>query len=413
MFFKPRFFYGYAIVILAFLVMAANLGLQTSFSIFFKPMTEELGWARTVTSGAFSLSQIMGGLSFILMGWLFDRYGIRLILVICGILTVIGYLLMSQVEAVWQIYLYFGILVGIGSAVFAPLLSTVARWFVKRRSMMTGISFAGVGFGMLVFPPLINWFITLYDWRVAFIIVSIIIFFIALAALFLMISSPAQAGQKPYGEAETTEEEAGNEGESFTLRQAMQTRHFWLFCCSVACFGFCFFSIQLHIAPYATDSGISSAGAATVMAVIGGASIAGQILLGSAGDRIGNKRAFLVGLVLLALGVVIAVFAKDLWMFILLAVLLGLGFGDCGTQESPIGAWLFGLKSHGVIFGFIAFSFTIGSAIGPTVFGAIFDATGSYTYAFVVSIILAVAALSMTAFVRKTPLKPSVEKLKP
>jgi OFA family oxalate/formate antiporter-like MFS transporter len=400
--FSPRFFYGYVIVIMAFLIMMVFMGLQTSFSIFFKPMTTELGWARGVTSGAFSLSQVTGGIFFILLGLIYDRFGIRVIVIICCLTTILGYLLMSQVHSVWQIYLFFGVLIGIGAAIFVPLLSTVARWFVARRSTMTGISFAGVGFGMLIFPPLINWFISLYDWRSSFFFLSAIILIISVLAVVLLKSSPDSVGQTAYGVNTEIDEDSKGIDVSFTLKEAMQTRQFWLFFCTLVCFGFCFFSIQVHIAPYVTDLGISSTGAATVMATIGGACIAGQIGLGSLGDKIGCHRAFLIGLALLAAAILTLLFARDLWAFIIFAVFLGLAFGDCGTQESPIAAWLFGLKSHGVIFGFFACSFTIGSAVGPTAFGYIFDATGSYHYAFLVSVGLAVLAVLMMLFVRRT-----------
>ena len=102
---NSRFFYGYVIVAMSFLIMTVFLGLQSSFSIFFKPISADLGWTRAVTSGAFSLSQITGGITFIILGWLYDRYGIRLIVIICGVASILGYLLMSQMQTVWQIYL--------------------------------------------------------------------------------------------------------------------------------------------------------------------------------------------------------------------------------------------------------------------------------------------------------------------
>jgi MFS family permease len=406
---KPRFFYGYVVVIMSFLIMTVFLGLQTSFSIFFKPITEEMQWSRAVTSGAFSLCQIVGGIFFILMGGLNDKFGIRIVVILCGIVTVLGYLLMSQIHAVWQIYLFYGVLIGAGSAIFVPVLSTIARWFVQRRSMMSGIAFAGVGFGMLIFPPLINRFISYYDWRSSFIVLSVIIFIVSVLATLFLKSNPREIGQVAYGENNITRESLKSGEKSFSLKEAMQTGQFRLFCATLICFGFCFFSIQVHIAPYATDLGISSAGAAAIMAVIGGAGIAGQIGMGSIGDRIGYKKAFLIGLVLLVLAMLALILARELWAFFIFAVFLGLAFGDCGTQESPITAWLFGLASHGVIFGFFACSFTLGAAIGPVIFGYIFDVTGSYQYAFWVSATLAIVAVIMTTFLRQTTAKPTLE----
>ena len=203
----PRFFYGYVVVIISFLIMSLTLGLHGSFGIFFKPIMEELGWTRTVISGAFSLSQIMGGLIGIVMGGLNDRFGPRAVMTISGLLIALGYLLMSQIHAVWQLYLFYGIMISVSIAIFTPLLSTVARWFVHRRGMMTGIVFAGSGVGMLIMPLVVNWIISAYDWRISCLVLgAVILIVVVLAAQFLK-RDPGQVGQKAYGENNTREEE--------------------------------------------------------------------------------------------------------------------------------------------------------------------------------------------------------------
>jgi MFS family permease len=399
---QNRFFYGYLVVIVSFLVMMVFLGLQASFGIFFKPITDTLGWSRTVTSGAFSLSQVAGGFACIAIGGLNDRYGPRVTITLCGILSVLGYFLMSQIQEVWQLYLYYGILIGIGVGAYVPILSTVAKWFVKRRSMMSGIAFAGTGFGMLVLPPVINWLLSSYDWRLTFVVLTIIILIISILSAVLLKNDPGEVGQRAYGESSEKGKGPGLESKSFTFKEAMLTREFWIFCIVLFFYGFCFFSLQVHIAPYATDKGISSAEAAAIMAVIGGASIVGQLVFGSMGDRIGYKGAFWIGLVFIVLSILVVLLAKELWTFFLFAALLGIAFGNCSTQESPIAAWLFGLKSHGLILGFCAFCFTIGAAVGPLLFGYLFDNSGNYQLAFWIAGILALAAVILMPFLRKS-----------
>ena len=385
---KSRFFYGYVIVIISFMVMMVILGLQTSFGIFFKPIIETLGWSRTATYGAFSLSQIVGGISCIVIGGLNDRFGPRVSVTLCGILSVLGYFLMSQMQAVWQLYLYYGILIGAGIGVFVPILSTVAKWFFHRRSMMSGIAFAGTGFGMLIFPPLINWLFSAYDWHLTFVVLALITLAGSILSALFLKRDPSKVGQVAYGQsnAGTKNINAGNK--SYTLREAMLTRQFWLFCIALLGYGFCFFAMDVHIAPYATDVGISSAGSATVLSILGGATIVGQI-------------GFLVGIICIVAATFILIVFNQLGAFYLSAILLGLAFGNCSTQESPIVAWLFGLASHGIILGICAFSFTIGAAIGPLVFGYIFDMTGKYQYAFWITAVLAIATVILTVSVKQ------------
>lgn len=399
---KARFFYGYIVVIISFLIMMVILGLHASFGIFFKPIIEELGWTRAVTSGAFSLSVIMHGLLGIVMGGLNDRFGPRVVMTLCGLLSALGYMLISQIQTVWHLYLFYGVMIGVGSSIFVPLLSTVARWFVQRRSMMTGIVFAGSGVGMLILPPVINQLISAYDWRVSFLILGVIIMIIVVLTAQFMKRDPSQVGQVAYGENNTGEEGLKLGTKAFSLKEAVRTRQFWMFFATLICYGFCFFSIQVHIAPYATDLGISAATAATILATIGGATIIGQTGLGSAGDKIGYRQAFLVGIILIALAVFTLMLARELWTFFLFAVFLGLAFGDCSTQESPIAAWLFGLASHGLILGFFGFGFTIGAAIGPVTFGYIFDVTGNYQFAFLVCVALSIVAIILTIFLKPT-----------
>ena len=398
---KPRFFYGYTVVIISFFMMMVIMGLHACFGIFFKPIIEELGWTRTVTSGAYSLSQIVGGLLGIVMGGLNDRLGPRVVMTLCGLLTALGYILMWQTHAVWQLYLFYGILIGVSVAVFTPLLSTVARWFIQRRGMMTGVVMAGAGVGMIILPLLINWLIFAYNWRIACLILGIVILIVVVLTAQFLKRDPSKVGQAAYGESDTVEEGLKLGTKGFSAKEAMLTRQFWLFFATLICYGFCIFSIQVHIAPYATDIGISTTNAAIILSTIGGASIIGQIGLGSAGDKIGYKRTFLIGLVLIVLAIFTLILAKELWAFFLFAILLGVAFGNCSTQESPIVAWLFGLASHGVLLGFLVFSFTIGAAIGPVVFGYIFDVTGNYQLAFLVY-----AAISIVAIILTILLKP-------
>ena len=101
---EPRFYYGYILVAAALIIMIVMWGAFFSFGIFFKPVLTEFGWTRAMTSGAFSLATILQGLLSIGMGTLTDRLGPRLALTLSGFLLGLGYLLMSQIEEIWQLY---------------------------------------------------------------------------------------------------------------------------------------------------------------------------------------------------------------------------------------------------------------------------------------------------------------------
>ena len=396
------FFYGYIVVIVAFLIMTVMFGVYVAFGVFFNPMLTDFGWTRAMTSGAFSLSMIMFGLLGIVMGGLNDRVGPQIVLSVCGFLFGLGCLLMSQISAVWQLYLFYGVIIGIGIAgSWVPLVSTVARWFARRRSTMTGIVLAGTGVGGLIGPPVANWLIAIYGWRASyFILGSIVLVVVVLAAQFLR-RDPARMGQRPYGGKNEAEEQRFNsDTEGFSLKEAVSTRQFWVVCGLEFCFGFCVYVVIVHIVPHAINLGISVASAANILAMVGGLTIVGRVVLGSVADRIGNRQVFIIGFMLMLAAFFWLAPVAVLWMLYLFAVVFGFANGGMGPSESPLVARLFGLSFHGLIYGIIVLGFTIGAAIGPLLAGYIFDITGGYQVAFLVSAAVSISGLVLTVVLR-------------
>ena len=166
------------------------------------------------------------------------------------------------------------------------------------------------------------------------------------------------------------------------------------------CFGFCWFAIQVHLVPYAIDQGFSATSAARLLAIIGGAIIIGQTVLGSIADRIGNRRCFFIGFVLITFALAWLMLSRELWWLYLVAIFFGIGIGNNATQQSPLVAWLFGLASHGLIFGIVGFGTTIGGAIGPFLLGYVFDITDSYRLAFLITAIIGFMGIILISFLR-------------
>jgi MFS family permease len=406
---QSRFFYGYVIVAICFLIFMAIMGMITSFGLFFSPLIGNMGWTRTATAGAFSLNAIAAGIAGIVGGMLNDRFGPRIVLPLLGIVSVIGYLLVSQMNTIWQFYLFYGLIVGVGSNVYVPTMSTIARWFNKRRSTMSGIAFSGAGFGLLALPLFLNWVMNISDWRMSLIVISMIILVITILAAIFLRTDPTQIGLLPYGGSTKASESTRPEDNSFSFKEAIRTGVFWMLNLSLFCYGFCFLAFQVHIAVYANDVGISTTGAAQVLTALGAGVIAGQLGLGGIGDKIGYKKAYIVGLFCIVLALFTTFFARELWVFIIFAALLGLAFGNCSTQESPLVAWVFGLASHGTLLGIAAFSWACGGALGSLIFGAIHDAQGSYQYACWAAGIISVASVALSLFLKQAGERPILQ----
>ncbi len=400
---QSGFFYGYVVVIAALGIMLAAWGSFFAFGVFFKPMLSEFGWSRTVISGSFSISMVTQSLMGIVAGGLTDRFGSRILMTLCGFLLTIGYVLMSQVTTVWQLYIVYGVIVGIGmSGSFVSLTSTIARWFIKRRGIMTGVILSGTGVGALIGPPLATRLISAYHWRTSYLIMACgVLIVITIAARFLR-HDPAQMGQRPHGES--TGEQRSHAGlRGYSLKEAVWTRQFYLLFAIYFCFGFGMFVVMVHGVPHLSELGFSPITAANFLAVIGALTVAGRLLLGGAADRFGNRPIFVIGFILTTGALLRLVGATEMWTLYLCAAVSGFANGGMGTSESPLVAELFGLKSHGLILSMAGAGFTFGAAVGPLVAGYLFDRTGSYQVSFIVSAGISILGLILTLLL--TPIK--------
>ena len=400
---KPKFFYGYILTVAGVVIQLLVWGAYNSFGIFFKPLSSELGWTRAMTSGAYSLAFLLFGFLSIVAGRLSDKLGPRIVLITCGLFLGLGYLLMSQVSSIWQLYLFLGMMVGAAnSGADAPMLSTVARWFVKRRGMVTGIAKAGAGIGMLIVPLLVNWLISSYGWRNAYTIIGIIALIGVVSIALLFKRDPAQIGQLPDGAIEAEERDSNINARQFSLQEIISTRQFQILSSAWFLIVFCVQIVLAHIVPHVTDLGISATVAASVLSVVGGASILGRIGMGGVSDRLGNKSTFIIAVSFLATALVLLQFAREAWMFYLFATLYGIAHGTFFTLISPMLAELFGLRSLGAALGVIIFGGTIGGAIGPVLAGHVFDITSSYQLAFLICLTFSVIAVVLILFLRPT-----------
>ena len=394
---KTKLFYGYIMVAAALFIMTLAWGALFCIGVFFKPMLEELELTRAATSIAQSISILLTGFVGIFLGRLNDRLGPRLIVTAGGLFLGAGYLLMSLTETSWQLYLFRGVLVGIGmSGTYVPLLSTIAKWFYHRRGLMMGIIISGVGLGTTVMPPLANWLISNYGWRDSYIILgAAILISVILAAQFLK-RDPADAGQFPYGGVEAKQEKVAG----LSPQRVLQTTQLWLLCFIFLFFDFCADAVLVHIVPHITDFTISAASAASILAVLGVVSIPGRIVMGNAGDRVGSKLTMLICFAVMLTSFVWLLFAREEWAFYLFAIAFGFPYGGLAALMSLVVAELFGLSAIGLILGIVTCGATIGAAAGPALAGFIFDATGSYQLVYIICTALSAVCVVLTLLLK-------------
>jgi MFS family permease len=403
---KKSFFYGYIIVSACFILQIAMYGPRASYGVFIKPLTAEFDWNRALVSGAFSLATIVLGLSGILMGWLSDRFGPRAVLTLCGVLIGAGLTLMFRVNSVWQFYLFYAVIVGLGcGGIAAPQMSTITRWFVTRRNIMTALLLTGMGIGGMIGPPLITWLIYTYNWREAFLWVGIVVFVLIILAAQFLKQDPSQMGQIPYQKGNETRRKTLADVEELSLNQALHTRKYWMFALEMFCFGFCIMTITVHIVPLAMDRGISATSAAIILAVLNVAISVGSIINGLIADKFGSRRILIICQCLLSGVVLFLLPVNSAWILGIIVAVMALGGGGIMVLQVTIIAELFGMRSNGVILGSNMFMFTLGTSLGVFIAGLVFDATGNYQWVLLMYMVLSIAATIMAIFlnrIRKT-----------
>jgi MFS family permease len=403
---KTGFFSAYGAVIAAFLILLAYSAGRSAFGIFFEPMVSEFAWSSALMSGAFSLSIVIDGSLGILTGRFADRLGPRKVLTFCGILAGAGYILISLVNSSWQMYLFYGIIVGAGmSGIFVPISTTIPKWYT-RRNTINGIVLAGMGVGTFIVAPMSDWLISVFQWRWSYVIIgaAFIVVIVAATQFFKMSSNPAVRARE--NRSEVIKGLSKPPARNFTFSEALRTKQLWLVFAMMVCFGFPLVSITVHIVPNIIHLKIPAAEAASVMAVIGLTSIFGRIFFGYIADKIGPRQTLLAGFIAVAAVVFWLIFITDIRGFYAFAAIWGFCSSGMGTVQVPLAAELFGLKSLGAIFGFCGLGTMTGASIGPVVCGYIFDISHGYSIAFGICAGLAVAGIVLNLILSRNGPRP-------
>jgi MFS family permease len=391
--------YSWVMVVVSASILIV-IGLQFHcFGVFLKPMIAELEWDRAALSVGYAMMIIVAGPFGIIAGGLSDKYGPRLLVTVGGLATGAGFILTSLIETLWHMYLIWGILIGIGSVLcLLPILALVPKWFIKKRGIATGIVMAGLGVGGIVSPLLTQLLISAYGWRQAFIILGVITIVIITPLAQFMRQSPGRMGLKPYGGDEIIEDKQSSSSatEGLSPGRALRTSRFWLWGVIQAGMFFCMGAVGVHIVPHATDLGIPEIMAASILSISAGVGIFGRLSIGFISDRIGTRLTLSACLSLATLGIIWLLFANEIWMFYLYAVLQGLSFASVVTLLPVLTAEFFGVKSLGLMIGALTLVGIVGEALGPIITGRIFDVTESYRLAFLICVIMIAIALTLS-----------------
>jgi len=411
----PGFYYGWVIVALSCFTMFTAVGTRWSFGVLYVAILSEFGWGRADTAGAFSLGMIIHGIFAPVTGYLVDRFGPRWLFPLGGIFLVAGLVVASRIQTIWQFYLCFGIVIGIGvnTLSFSPNMSRIPLWFISKRGLASGIVLSGIGIGSMIVVPLVEVAIGLLGWRNALLLLGAFILctVVPVNALFQR-RSPEDVGQSPDGVpsrisgfptpgsgSRTALSHLQRAQPQWTLKMAFKTKPFWWINLIAFCQGFLFNMLVVHQVAHIVDIGHSRIFAASLLGMVGLIASAGGILCGKLSDRVGRESAYTVGSLFAFSGILMLILARDAdstWMLYGFVLLYGLGQGALMPLAASATGDLFPGKSLGKIFSMQSIWFGLGAAMGPYMGGVLYDARGSYLIPFLM--LLVVIAVSTGAF---------------
>ena len=375
----------------AFATFALAMALMQSYPVFLLAYIEAFGWSRAETSIAFSVAQLVAGIGSPVVGALVDRLGPRWLMLLGGGLLVLGAVGNAAVSALWQVVALYGVVMTTGASclglvVFAPLLS---RHFVRRRGMAVAILQSANGFGRAVATPSAQLLISSLGWRGAYLAEGALVAVLLLPLASLFRRPEPEPGRAAPPAADAVPSLSGAPSASWSLAEAAKTREFWLLFAVYLFTGVGSFLVALHQLAFAVSTGFDKLYAAEVLGTGASLSVVGVVSIGTLSDYIGRELAAILSYAISILGVVCALLISgphdtvQLWLF---ACFFGLTWGARGPAITAKTADLFPGRQLGRILGVITIGSGIGSALGAWGAGVVYDLSGSYRLAFILSI---------------------------
>ena len=380
--------------------MAVAYGANFTFSVFLQPISDWFDWDRATTSSPLALSLWISGLMAVVMGLLTDRVGPRFVVLLGAIAGAGGYLIISQTVELWHFYAGFAVTAVNTSSVWTPLVSTTARWFTRRRVLAIGIVTGGIGVGQMFMPPLASFLIQTVGWQTAYMIIAAIIGLVTLPAIILCRRPPSAAAVDAREDTVAGKADRKPLIRDFSLAESVRTPAFWLLFFINIGQAIVLFMAGMHIAAHAVDTGVSVSAASFTLTFMGGANITAKLFAGGLADRRGSTFTLLLFIGTEAVALLLLAFAGNYRMFFLAAALMGLGIGGATPPLVGLVAEFFGLRSVGGITGLTGVGWAAGCALGTVIGDVIYDATGSYFWAFLLGVGLAIAVGIMAASLR-------------
>ena len=387
-----RIFYGWYIVAAGTITSFVNMAVfMVGLSIFIKDVRDEMGWSLTAISLGFSLKQLETGILAPVSGYLIDRVGPRIMAASGNVVMTIGLLLFANMDSIWEFYVAsFTIALGQGMGAHMAYITPVMHWFHRKRGLASSFIAMGRGWGYVGSLP-ITILLVAFGWREAATIAAITFLVINFPMALLLRARPEPYGWRPDGATAPLQASSGSgskeqrqDGESYSVKDAMKMTSFWLVLLANAIYSFGTSTNHVHFITHLRFTGFTAPSAAVIITIYGAVQVFGRLASGWIGDRVGRHRLLMYSFVLMGFGwVAISLITPHaLWAIGLYYLTYGLGQAAHTVTQQTIVADFFGPRRYATLRGIMNPISVGGGVLGPLFAGIMFDAQGSYQLAF-------------------------------
>ncbi|MBO0765281.1 MAG: MFS transporter [Hyphomicrobiaceae bacterium] len=403
---KPGLFYGWLVVAAAFAVTLVGFGSAYTFSTFVASLQTEFAASRGSISLVFSLAGFLYFGLGVISGPLADRWGSRPMVVTGMMLVATGLALASAARNLTEVYLAYGVGVGLGVGFsYVPALGAVQKWFARRRGFASGLAVSGIGVGTLIMPPLASALIEALGWRGTYLVLAGVAAVVGAGMGLLVEDDPSDRGLGPDGDPRRADV-ASVDPAGTSIREAIRSRAFiGLYAACLLC-SFGVFVPFAHLVSYALDQGVAQSSAVVLLAMIGVGSTAGRFVLGGLADRMGRRLSLLVMIVGMALAMAIWAASTQFPALTAFALSYGVFYGGWVAVLPAIVMDQFGRRNVSSLIGALYTSVAFGTLIGPSAAGFAFDISNSYRLPILASVCANLIAAGIVAGTLKTPIGP-------
>ena len=372
-----------------------------SMGLFFVAVERELGWSRTLISGAFSLIRLENSILAPIEGYLADRIGPHQMVFAGFIIGGIGFLLLGLIHTPWHFYVALLVITtGAGIGGLIPVLTAVNWWFKEKRTQAVGITTSAFGLAYVLGLP-IAWSFSYFGWRWTSVGIGILLL-VTGYPLSRLLKPPKSLEDGNDSPKEQTVSITGTEDDpEYTLMQAIRARAFWLIPLTHAATGFTTSAISIHGIPHLTDVGLSLQLAAGVMAIQGVVEVIWRVFGSILGDRVNKQYAISIYCLIQSSGAVILAYAKSFPVAVLFAILFGIGHGGRGPLLSAIRGDYFGRRNYGTIYGVGNFIMSWTGLLTPLLLGWLHDFQGTYFTGFIAMSLLTGSGSILILFAKR------------